>query len=312
MRVLAHVIAYPPKTHVGGFTGTHRYLVELVKAGHTVHVMTSQRTSGYEIDGVKVTSFDRLQSLFSRADVCVSNFGDDCRLHRVAMRSGKPSVRMVHGSMSTHKDKLTTDGVPALTVFNTYQLQDWYAFDGPQIVCHPILKVDEYTTTPGDSITLVNLLPEKGVHVLDKLARHLPDRHFLAVKGGYSQGHQYVPHRRNIEVVPHTGNMRDDVYARSRLVLMPSLFESFGLVGLEAFCSGIPVIAHPTAGLVEALGPAGLWADRDRLDEWLEHIEKLDDRRRYNAASRRAKVRAAQVAAEDGPERFVKALEALA
>jgi glycosyltransferase involved in cell wall biosynthesis len=197
-------------------------------------------------------------------------------------------------------------------VFNTYQLQEWFDYDGPQIVCHPILVPDEYATTPGDSITLVNLLPEKGVHVLDKIARHMPDRHFIAVRGGYSPGHQSTPYRPNIEIVPHTGNMRDDVYSRSRIVIMPSLFESFGLVGLEAYCSGIPVIAHPTDGLMEALGPAGIWADRAVLEEWLTAIERLDDKRHYNAASRKAKQCAAEVAAEDGPERFVKAVESLA
>lgn len=311
MRVLAHVVGYPPKTHVGGWTATHRYLARLVDAGHTVHVITAGRNAAYTHDGVQVTHFDRLIPLLSRADVCVSNFGDDCRLHRAAQRAGKPSVRMVHGAMAASRDKLTSQGVPELTVFNTHQLQEWFAFDGPQMVCHPILVPAEYATTPGDSITLVNLLPEKGVHVLDKIARWMPDRHFLAVRGGYSQGHQYNPFRGNIEIVPHTANMRDHVYARSRIVIMPSQFESFGLVGLEAYCSGIPVIAHPTAGLTEALGNAGLWADRDTIDEWLDHIERLDDRRHYNFVARKAKARAAEVAAEDGPERFIAALEAL-
>ncbi|WP_262928542.1 glycosyltransferase family 4 protein [Streptomyces sp. CBMA152] len=51
--------------------------------------------------------------------------------------------------------------------------------------------------------------------------------------------------------------MREHVYSRSRVILMPSLYESWGRVAVEAFASGIPVIAHTTPGLVESMGEAG-------------------------------------------------------
>ncbi|MFI1769152.1 glycosyltransferase family 4 protein [Streptomyces sp. NPDC020800] len=62
--------------------------------------------------------------------------------------------------------------------------------------------------------------------------------------------------------------MREHVYSRSRVMLMPSLYESWGRVAVEAFASGIPVIAHPTPGLVESLGEAGIFAYRDDLNAW--------------------------------------------
>jgi glycosyltransferase involved in cell wall biosynthesis len=85
--------------------------------------------------------------------------------------------------------------------------------------------------------------------------------------------------------------MRDEVYARTRILLMPSDYESWGRVGVEAVASGIPVIAHPTEGLTESLGPAGTFCDRDNVDVWQKAIEMLDDPAVYRAASRRAKAR---------------------
>ncbi|MFE4971343.1 glycosyltransferase [Kitasatospora sp. NPDC056651] len=64
-----------------------------------------------------------------------------------------------------------------------------------------------------------------------------------------------------MEIIDHVPGhaMRERVYARSRVVLMPSSHESWGRVGVEAFASGIPVIAHPTPGLAECLGHAGIY-----------------------------------------------------
>lgn len=57
-------------------------------------------------------------------------------------------------------------------------------------------------------------------------------------------------------------------------------------------CSGIPVIAHPTAGLKEALGPAGLFRDRDDPKSWCSLIDELGKRDVYRTWSARARERA--------------------
>lgn len=85
------------------------------------------------------------------------------------------------------------------------------------------------------------------------------------------------------------------VYGKTRVLLMPSIYESWGRVGVEAMASGIPVIANPTDGLSEALGDAGVFVDRDDLDGWENAIRRLQDGRSWNAASRRAKARSAEL-----------------
>ncbi len=69
--------------------------------------------------------------------------------------------------------------------------------------------------------------------------------------------------------------MRDDVYAKTLILLMPSKVEAYGMVGLEAMCSGIPVIAHPTPGIMEALGDAAIYIDRRDHAEWIDTVRTL-------------------------------------
>ncbi|WP_329567679.1 Gp19/Gp15/Gp42 family protein [Streptomyces sp. NBC_01361] len=53
----------------------------------------------------------------------------------------------------------------------------------------------------------------------------------------------------------------------------------------RSYCSGIPVIANPTPGLVESVSWAGTFADRANLDAWVSAIRSLMDPDRWAAAS---------------------------
>jgi glycosyltransferase involved in cell wall biosynthesis len=52
-----------------------------------------------------------------------------------------------------------------------------------------------------------------------------------------------------------------DLYRRSRAVLVPSLMEGFGIPVLEAMASGTPVVASNATSLPEVGGPAGAYFD---------------------------------------------------
>jgi len=136
---------------------------------------------------------------------------------------------------------------------------------------------------------------DKGAEVFYELAERLPNQKFLGVQGGY--GVQVLDDLPNVELLEHLppDRMRDEVYARTRVLLMPSAHESYGRTGVEAMASGIPVIAHPTDGLREALGSAGVFVDRDDIDGWETLLRKLLDGRRWRHASARARQRVTEL-----------------
>jgi glycosyltransferase involved in cell wall biosynthesis len=56
----------------------------------------------------------------------------------------------------------------------------------------------------------------------------------------------------NVSLLPNARNI-DEVLARTRVLLMPSLwYEGFGLIVMESMLRGIPVVASNSGGLVEA------------------------------------------------------------
>lgn len=305
MRVLAVTPLYPPHSLVGSWLSTHLCLAHLADRGHDVEVVRYLGTHRpYRLDGVSVLPKRLRHEAFARAELVVSHLGDNEMAARLAASHGIPLVRMVHSP----QPRARLDGA-ALAVFNSHSLRDATGWDGPSIVVHPPVHPDRYRTTPGDQVTLVNLSSAKGGHLLWQLSRAMPDVEFLGVRGHY--GRQIVHSAPNVEVVDPTTDMRT-VYARTRILLAPSAAESWGRVGLEAATSGIPTIAHPTPGLQESLGPAGIFVNRSTTSAWVREIRRLSDPQQWAAASAAAQERSAQFDTEADLDRFASHLEELA
>ena len=86
------------------------------------------------------------------------------------------------------------------------------------------------------------------------------------------------------ETTPDIGR----VYGESRVVLIPSAEESFGLVGVEAQSNGVPVIASDLPSLRESLGDGALFVPREDIAGWVTALRQLDDPGFYAELSRRA------------------------
>jgi hypothetical protein len=217
---------------------------------------------------------------------------------------GKPLGVVCH---NTHPETFRNmaAGGTALAVYNSQWMAreaELYFADYPravrparELVVRPPVFADEYATRPGKAVTLINCNAGKGGRVLDALARRMPDVQFLAVRGAY--GDQILPDLPNVEVVDHVdgADMKTAVYGRTRVLLMPSDYESWGRTGVEALASGIPVIAHPTPGLCESLGEAGIFVDRSDIDGYEAVLRKLLTPAEYRLASKRAKARSAEL-----------------
>lgn len=308
MRVVALVPAYPPRSRVGAWAATHSYLADLVRRGHHVDVLTQRADTPREIvDGVNVAPNSTLTDSMIRAcDIVVSHAGDiSGSAAALAHRWGKPNVRMAHGEIV---DPATLHGA-ALVVFNSHSLAATVDCPAPWIVCHPPVDAAQYRTTPGERVTLVNLSEPKGGELFWRLVRCAPHRLFLGVEGCY--GNQYISAADNAEIIATTAEMRDDVYHRTRILLMPSERETWGMTGIEAAASGIPTIAHPTSGLVESLGAAGVYVDRADAQGWLDEIERLHDPQEWHHASVAARARSAELDPHVDLEQFASHLTSI-
>lgn len=306
LSVVVRAHAYPLDHNAGAEWALHEMLRALAARGHEVRVLLTRPAATrepYDLDGVQVVPHgvgdeERFAKAVRHADAVVSHLENVPGAASLARGYGKPLVVVCHNTFElTWRPMLR--GSTALAVVNSQWMlaKADAAFKGSVqspdrvLVVRPPVWAEEYRTRPGDCITLVNCTMSKGAGVLAELARRMPERKFLAVHGSY--GEQQPPNLDNVLVLDHMPGrqMRDEVYARTRLLLMPSDYESWGRVGVEAMASGIPVLAHPTDGLVESLGPAGIFCDRGDVDAWQAALERLDDRDAYRAASRKAKAR---------------------
>lgn len=325
MRVLMLAHRWVPEHNAGAEVMAHAMLRALVARGHEVDVsLSAQAGEPYELDGVRVWPGSDPRLLAHDAHVLVTHLQQTPVATLLGRWRQLPVVQIWHNTMS-----VTQRWAPsaALGVANSEWMRADFAMVlgdqlPPTIVVRPPVVAADYATTPGDRVTLVNLRPDetspdgtvlgKGAELFWQLAELLPGVQFLGVRGAY--GTQMVRDLPNVEVIDHVPHdrMRDEVYARTRVLLVPSNYESWGRVAVEAMCSGVPVIAHPTSGLMESCGLDGIFADRDAPRRWARELDWLLKPDHWAEESARCLRRAAELDPTEDLNRWCDAVEALA
>src|SRR3954469_23580931 len=121
-------------------------------------------------------------------------------------------------------------------------------------------------------------IARKNLGALEGAAKALRGRGVELVSAGSSRSYMRSEHVsiRQLGYVPD-GEL-PALYARARLLLMPSLYEGFGLPVLEAMASGTPVVAANRGALPETCGDAALVVEPHGFPE--AALAALDDDRR--------------------------------
>lgn len=289
-------------------------LVPLQDRGHSVDVYLAKGQSGPEYDyrglAVHRRGADWIKAALE-ADVLVTHLDQTSEVVGMAAVLDKPVVQIQH---NTHApSKMWANCKADLLVFNSEWMKKDFGMDG--IVVRPPVWAKDYTTFPhwgvdAKYVTLINSSYRKGGLMLAMLAATMPDTQFLVVEGAY--GEQLDPHLPNVTIIPHGELDMREIYYWTKILIMPSYYESWGRVGVEAMASGIPVIAGRTPGLVESLGSAGIFVEWDDLAGYQYHIQALfDSPTYYTEASERAFERSAELDPTDDINRWIDAVERL-
>jgi len=302
VNILACVDRYPPIQNAGAEWMLHHLLRDSVRRGHRAIVVTAT-PDAYTLEGVRVVPHRDLHELAPQADVMVGHLMWTREAVETAALYQRPLVYLVHNDAQLHHWKLTPDNLTIAVANSRWigasSVAKWEQARGAVGLVRPPVLIDDYAlardpwTAP--FVTLSNPTKEKGAEVFYTLARRPPARRYLTVEGAY--GEQTRPNHTtpNVTWQPQTGDMLNDVYAHTRVLLVPSWYESWGRVATEAMCSGIPVIANPTDGLVEALGTAGIFVDRTDIDGWQAVLSMLDDEDYYRRVSLASYQRASEL-----------------
>lgn len=284
LRILAHLPTYVPHAYGGSESSMQATLGFLRERGHDVRIILDKSpVDSYDADGIEV-----LANLVRRQERMIYRWAS------VVLTQGRSSLRSFVRAATLNRpvalfvrnigDWQRLPGQPDMVVFNAEWQRHALDYSNDAIVLHPPIEPAKYVTTPGDRVTLINLNRRKGGEIFNALVRRMPDVKFLAVVGVW--GDQILPSEipPNLEVVQPQADVRT-VYSRTRVLLLPSAWESFGRVAVEAALSGIPVVASPNPGTIEALGDAAIYASLTNIQDWDRAVRSLEDPQTFAARS---------------------------
>jgi len=318
----------------------HTLLREMVARGHTVAVIAQHVMESYDFEGIPVHAgaeaalFGTAAELYATTDIVITHLDVTGIVMDLAREFDKPLVHLVHNPGQLKYWEVKPEDA-ALVIFNANATRTDSKWPGESIVIPPPVHAEDYRTeTTREFITLVNLGRNKGGELFWQLATHMPGERFLGVKGAYdlqvphprlrpwgtgypagSVGPVFMPERPtngpppNTVIIDQTPNIRDDVYARTKILIVPSASETWGRVAVEAAASGIPVLCNETPGLREAMADGAMYVPELTAPHWAAALHKAMQPDVYEYLSARALARSRELDPKPGFDLFELELE---
>jgi glycosyltransferase involved in cell wall biosynthesis len=300
MKILAYVHGYPPNLNGGAEMMLHQMLLDLQKRGHQVDVITNN-VGLKEYEGVPLYDINDLrhENLIASSDLLFTHLVFTSKAIKLSKKYNKNVVHLLHNDYDIKNHDVVESAIRnpksvALIVANSKWIQDTLKDQLPSIIVNPPTRVEKYKTeTTKEFVTLINLHGTKGGDLFWELAEKMPEMQFMGVKGGWGDPILKSGFS-NVTILENTTDIKS-VYAKTKILIMPSTYESWGRVAVEAACSGIPVIATPMPGPKESLGSAAIFADNQNFSEWYEAIQTLNDESIYSEYSEAVQKRAEEL-----------------
>lgn len=323
MRILFSIHLFPPKHCCGSEMVALHVCKYMISKGHQCRVIL-QRYAGppYMYEGVEVLPATAHLDAYRWATHIATHLDFTQYTLLIANEIQRPLIHFVHNDITYQSIKNGERG--HYVVYNSNWIAKKLNYRHPFCVLHPPCNTTLYNVNEdpqsNEYITLISLNERKGGWMFKQIAEAMPDRKFLGVIGSYdnpgplklAQSEIVKAMPPNVTVLPNSPDILS-VYRKTRVLLMPSDYESWGRTATEAMCNGIPVICTPTDGLKENCDSAGIYVGEPRYDpepgsasvytgkveDWIRAIKTLDDKKYYHEKSVACRNRAAQLSPEN-------------
>lgn len=307
MTTVALSHGYPPLWNMGGEVSLHRSMTAV--KGERV-VLTNTKAE-YYIDGIRVTQIntpdvlninanpspiaEQLKDLNARVVIAQNELS----LPAVLAANAIDAVSIVSVHTPPKYGKGIREGVvyADYAVYNTeISARQWG--EPNAIVIHPPINPLPDTVAPtGDAYTCLSSLKNKGVEVMLSLAEMYPNKRFIIVRSPAELTHgipnleELAAKLPNVELHPRVDPK--DVYKyfkQTRILLVPSRYETYGMSAIEAAGHGIPTVHVDTPHVREGIGDAAVLVSPLSVVETAKGIDLIEND--YDSYSLNARARA--------------------
>lgn len=296
MKVIVFVKLYFHKNGSGGEAYLHHFLKRLKKERNLdiqVIIPESKEIKKLDFEGITINetneNVETCLSYIDRCNLFITQLEHSEISLDYALKNNIPSLMIFHNSIGIYNKYIQNPNV--IKIFNSnFVMNDYIQRDLIPVnnyLIYPYTdfpKLSKFRKKKEDRryITFINPCLNKGADIVVSLAEKFKTEKFLIVKGGYCPNDQKpfldkfhsLP---NCHIIENTPDIINDIYLKSKIVLMPSTYESYGMVASEACCLGIPVIINRNSkGLLENMGKLCLGGYDKNIVSYKKVIESLE------------------------------------
>lgn len=305
--VVALSHGYPPEWNMGGEVSLHRML-QIVDGDK--HVLT-KTDNPYTFEGINVHKIDasdvldiqtnprpiakQLEKL--KADVVIGQNELSLAAVHAARMIGAVPIVSVHTPPRFGRNLMRALNEADYGIYNTRTSAIEWGEPEAMVLHPPISPLPEKTYTKGDAYTLLSSLTNKGVETVIKLAKRYEDKRFIIVRSPAEPTHglpnleEIVKDIPNIELHPRVSPEEVEKYFKqTRILLVPSRYETYGMSAIEAAGYGIPTVHVDTPHVREGIGEGAILVPGLNTDATAYGIDTIENN--YDLYSLNARKRA--------------------
>jgi glycosyltransferase involved in cell wall biosynthesis len=304
MTIVALSHGYPPLWNMGGEVSLHRSIAPL--DGRKVVLTATDKEYVFEEVEVKNINTPNVLDIKANPAPIAAQLKDlnarvvigqnELSLPGVHAANYVGAISMVNVHTPPKYGRLIREAVvnADYAIYNTETSAKQWGEPRAIVLHPPISKLPTKTFSNGDAYTCLSSLVNKGVEVMLSLAEMYPDKRFIIVRSPAEPTHgirnleERAARLPNVELHPRVDPK--DVYKyleQTRVLIVPSRYETYGMSAIEAAGYGIPTVHVDTPHVREGIGDAAVLVpglDTQRTANGIELIEK--DYEKYSLNSR--------------------------